>query len=50
VRNIVDNWQLVVGKEEEKKISLRFPQTFEATAMFSFHINRKIVLLAGWFR
>jgi hypothetical protein len=36
--------------EEGEKTSLRFPQTFEATAPFSIHINCKRVLLAGWFR
>jgi hypothetical protein len=37
-------------KREGEKINLRFPFTFEATALFSIHINCKRVPLAGWFR
>ncbi len=47
-------FQLAVGKQEAKKlrreegekISLRFPQTFEATTLFSIYINCKRSLLA----
>jgi hypothetical protein len=53
------SWQLAVGswqegaaknakdREEEKKISLRFPQTFETTALFLIHINCKRFFTAG---
>jgi hypothetical protein len=37
-------------REEGEKISLRFPQTLEATALVSIHISCKRGLPAGWFR